>query len=191
MKLGRERTIMIGTGLAFLLLAGCGSGTDDKSATQGSASQEDNSSVGEGEDNQNDENNISVGYESRSGVLVETKADGTKLAWVNTRGTECLIYRLADHPGTTIVGGGGTHCEGLNFAGISTWRMPTESEAVYLMAHANENETRLIYPDDNPTCLFMATDTTDHFVYTTNHANVGAFTDTSRGTAGIRCVAIQ
>jgi hypothetical protein len=178
---------IVGVGIVFGMLVGCGSGTDNQADSESEAPRAENNET----NSTSNPDPVVVGYSSGEGVLIETRSDGTKRAWVNTRGRECLIYRIAQHPGTTIVGGGKAHCEGLNFAGIDNWRMPTEEEAVYLMAHANEGERRLIYPDDNPNCQFMATDRSGRFVYTTNNPNTGAFSEESRQTAGIRCVANQ
>jgi len=191
MVLSKNISIMISVGLALALLGGCGSGSTEDSGTS-----EDNSVVN-GENNDTtptEENNqtdpVVAGYVVGTGVLVETKSDGTKLAWVNDTGTACLIYRIAQRGGT-ILAGGTAHCEGLTHGGIDTWRMPSEDEAVYLMENANAGETRLIYPDDNPNCQFMATSTDGRYVYTTNNPNTGAFDEPTRGTAGIRCVADQ
>ena len=173
---------MISIGLALALLGGCGSGSTDDPVV------EDDSSIVNDENNETDL--IVAGYVTGTGILVETKSDGTKLAWVNDRGAACLIYRISQRGGT-ILGGGTEHCESLNHGGITEWRMPREDEAVYLMANANEGETRLIYPDDNPNCQFMATSTEGHYVYTTNNPSAGAFDEPTRGTAGIRCVSEQ
>ena len=199
MLLTNKISIMIGIGLSIALMNGCGSGSTDNTTGQ-QTPNENNDSVPEN----NSSNPVVAGYTAGNGVLFETKSDGTKRAWVNARGTECLIYRLTQHPGTTILGGGEAHCQSLatqNYAGIATWRMPNEDEAVYLMAHANDGATRLIYPDDNPNCQFMATTSSvagndGRFVYTTNNPNSGAFNNfdvqgKERTTAGIRCVADQ
>jgi hypothetical protein len=192
MKIVASRSWIVGLGVVLSVMVGCGSGAtseaDNQQLDQGSEAKEADNN--ETETTQTPDP-IVAGYSMGEGILIETRSDGTKRAWVNTRGSECLIYRIAQHPGTTIVGGGMAHCEGLNFGGIDSWRMPTEEEALYLMAHANEGQKRLIYPDDNPRCLFMATDTSGRFVYTTNSQNIGAFTEESRQTAGIRCVADQ
>jgi len=200
MVLGRKVSIMMSVGLALVLL-GCGSGSSDNDTENqtGTPAADNNTSDNDTSGGGDDTNNTVVaGYTSSTGVLIETKSDGTKLAWVNTTGTACLIYRIANEGGT-IVGGGTAHCEGLDYGGITTWRMPTEAEAVYFMENAplnpsgerNIDAQYLIYPDNNPTCLFMATSTSDRYVYTTNHTSTGAFTDAARGTAGIRCVADQ
>ncbi len=183
MVLSEKYSIMIGIGLALSLFSGCGSGSTDTVKVE-----DDNTTTPNNENNNTDP--ITVGYVSGAGVLIETKSDGTKRAWVNDTSTACLIYRIAQRGGT-ILAGGTAHCEGLNHGGITTWRMPTEDEAVYLMAHANENSTMLVYPDDNPNCQFMATSTEGRYVYTTNNPSTGAFDDATRGTAGIRCVSDQ
>ncbi len=201
MVLGYKTSIMIGMGLGLLLFGGCGSGASDTTASDGTTQQ--NTNENNNTDN-NDSDPVIAGYSTGNGVLIETRSNGTKRTWVNTQGTECLIYRIAQHPGTTILEGGTAHCQSLatqNYAGINTWRMPNEEEAVYLMAHANEGVTRLIYPDDNPNCQFMATTSSvagneGRFVYTTNNPNNGAFNNFDvegkvRTTAGIRCVADQ
>ena len=207
MILDNRYTIMMSVGLVLALLAGCGSGASDtKAADNSGVVADDNNNTPNNENNNTDP--VVVGYVAGNGVLngvlIETKSDGTKLAWVNDTSTACLIYRIAQRGGT-ILDGGRTHCEGLDHGGITTWRMPTEDEAVYLMAHvpvnqnadqsnqatSNKDANFIIYPDDNPNCQFMATTTAGRYVYTTNNSNTGAFDDAARGTAGIRCVANQ
>lgn len=196
MVLGKVTSIMMSVGVGLMLL-GCGSGSDDDTAQPAGEDIQtpaDGNNTGSENNNTNEDNTtdpIVVGYTAGDGVIIETKSDGTKLAWVNATGTACLIYRIAQRGGT-ILGGGTAHCEGLEHGGITTWRMPTEEEAVYLMANVSTTgEERIIYPDDNPNCQFMATSTDGRYVYTTNNPNTGAFTDADRGTAGIRCVAEQ
>lgn len=199
MILSKNISIMISIGLALALLGGCGSGTtDDKKIDDGNSALNDDANGAPNSENNNSnptgENNdtdpVVAGYVSNTGVLIETKSDGTKLAWVNDTGTACLIYRIAQRGGT-ILAGGTAHCEGLKHGGIDTWRMATEDEAVYLMENANTGETRLIYPDDNPNCQFMATSTGGRYVHTTNNPSTGTFDEPTRRTAGIRCVANQ
>jgi hypothetical protein len=155
------------------------------------------------EDNATLENNstkdiISVGYTTEEGILIETKADGTKRAWVNTRSEDCLIYRPFQQGGGNVYDGGKQHCENLNakkYANITSWRMPEEDEAVYTMANVTA-EDGILYPDDNPNCYYMATNTKHRYVYSTAYTSKysdhsGAFTDEGKTIAGIRCVADQ
>jgi hypothetical protein len=221
MKLSQKSIIMMSVGLTLALLGGCGGGggSDEKSGSDSStgdssaggglaADTENESSAGTGGTDSGN-NNITVGYVAGNGVLIETKSDGTKLAWVNDTSTACLIYRIRDRGGNHV-DGGAAHCRSLNsqnFGSINTWRMPTEAEAVYLMANVSTTgNNRIIYPTDNPGCQFMATTESvpgnaGRYVYTTNStANnaqlVGAFNNFDvqgkvRTTAGIRCVATQ
>ncbi len=206
-------TIMLNTLLVSTLFWGCGSTSDEGGQTQ--APQNENNGSGN-----SGTNPVVAGYSAGSGILIETRSDGTKRAWVNTTGTQCLIYRLSQHPGTTILDGGNAYCQGLVYAGIDSWRMPTEEEAVYLMAHvpvntaadqssvatSNKDANFIIYPNDNPDCRFMATTSSvagneGRYVYTTNSTSAnaalkGAFNNfdvqgKERTTAGIRCVADQ
>jgi hypothetical protein len=209
MILSKNSLILVSLGLSLVLFSGCGSSTsmsdDNKSveADKNHTNEQENTTEKNDDTNTSDDNkSVVAGYESKSGILIETKSDGTKLAWVNTTGSDCLIYRIADR-GSNIADGGEVHCQSLaskKYAGIDGWRMPTVDEAVYAMAHVSTTgENKIIYPDDNPNCLFMATsDSKDSkgskFVYTTNSmkvGNSGFFSDSSRTVAGIRCVANQ
>jgi hypothetical protein len=228
MKLGQKSTILMSIGLTLALLGGCGGGggSDEKSGSESSntgdggagAGNEAGSDAGAGTGNEsstgaggtaNGNDNITADYLAGTGVLVETKSDGTKLAWVNDTSTACLIYRIRDRGGNHV-DGGAAHCQSLNrqnFGSINAWRMPTEAEAVYLMAHVSTmGNNRIIYPDDNPNCQFMATTESvpgnaGRYVYTTNSTAsnaqlIGAFNNFDvqgkvRTTAGIRCVATQ
>lgn len=217
--------IIIGIGLSAILMSGCGGGgtsnetqesaqdtsqdmyQDITQSTDQDTVQEVNQDTVQDVNQTSDDNNDSIvaGYAAGDGILIETRSDGTKRAWVNSRTNACLIYRLSEHPGTTILEGGRAHCADLNnlkYAGITTWRMPDEDEAVYLMSHVSTTgNDRIIYPDNNPNCQYMATTSSvdgreGRFVYTTNNPNQGAFNNfdvqgKTRTTAGIRCVADQ
>jgi len=200
----KKSILVFSVALTMALFGGCGGGSttnkDDNTSgnqqpdNQNNTTNNDSNTSNDNNTTNNDNNNdpVVAGYAAGNGVLVETRSDGTKRAWVNATSTACLIYRIAQHPGTTILEGGTAHCDGLNHGGITTWRMPTEAEAVYVMANVSTTGAdRIIYPSDNPNCQYMATNTSGRFVYTTNNANTGAFTEENRGVAGIRCVADQ
>ncbi len=215
MKLSKNISTIIGLGIILFIGTGCGSDSTDtvkkdvnNEINNGSQPKSDLSDIIKESNKTNIidnpiENNISkditpvaVGYSAEEGILIETKADGTKRAWVNTRGEDCLVYRPVQNNGVDISIGSKKHCESLNekkYANITSWRLPTEDEVVYLMANAELNGTnKIIYPDDNPNCLFMATDTIHRYVYTTNYKDdQGAFTDEGKTIAGVRCVADQ
>ena len=202
MMKNEKKSILISLGLSIIFLSGCGSGSTTNTTQDLNQSSNDNNL----ETNASNNNNpVVASYTAGNGTLIETRSDGTKRVWVNNTTTACLIYRLSQHPNTTILGGGRAHCENLNslkYGTIKTWRIPTEDEAVYLMSHVSINgKDRIIYPDDNPNCQFMATTSSvdgpeGRFVYTTNNPHTGAFNNFDiqgkiRTTAGIRCVADQ
>jgi hypothetical protein len=184
----------------LVLLNACGSGGNSNKDTN--LTGEDNLQK---DDNDNEDNNdIIVGYTAGDEVIIETKSDGTKLAWVNSTGDACLVYRVGENGNTPILEGGTNYCNDLNFSNIDTWRLPTVEEAVYFMNNVpinpnadqgggtpNTDVNFIIYPNSGLTCLFMATTTNQQYVYTTNHDNNGSFSSATRATAGIRCVANQ
>ena len=197
-----------------VLLANCGGNDKSSSDTQrttnkenpqsSNSSNQSNNETQNQESNQNNTNNqnqdkLVASYEKNSNTLIETLSNGTKRVWVNSRSNACLIYRIKDRGGN-IADGGKAHCESLSqqaYEGITNWRMPTPDEASFLIK--NVDRDKIIYPDDNPHCLFMATsDSKDSlgskFVYTTNNSpdKVGdIFSDQNRKVAGVRCVADQ
>jgi 6-phosphogluconolactonase (cycloisomerase 2 family) len=187
---------LVGFILIFLFI-GCG-GESDKSTQIDKYTNIDKTQDNSDETNQtDDQNNTQPIYRQNGKTLIEIRADTTKRAWVNSTSKDCLIYRIRDLGGN-IADGGADHCQNLNnrnFEGITSWRMPTVEEALYLMSHVSvEGENSIIYPNDNPNCLYMATDKSNHqngdiYVYTTNHQNSGSFVDQNRKVAGIRCVA--
>ncbi len=195
MIVDKKYSIMIGVGLAVALLVGCGSGANDSNTTKASEDE-----VTDDGNNTKDENNntdsVVAGYVAGNGVLFETKSNGDKLVWVNTtRDDVCKISRSTERTGT-VYADGVAHCENLNYAGITTWRLPSVSEAQSLMKR--ENKSILIFPTSNPNCAIMTTNRENTFVYTTSDWNIrdgnpvgGAFEDMARNnkTAGIRCVA--
>ncbi len=199
----KKKSVLISLGFSIIFFAGCGNGstTNIMQGTNQSLNENDNLDI----NTSNNNNPVVPGYTAGNGILIETRSDGTKRAWVNNTTTACLIYRLSQHPGTTILDGGRAHCKNLNsleYGGITTWRMPDEDEAVYLMSHVSvTGKDRIIYPDDNPNCQFMVTTNSvdgseGRFVYTTNNPATGAFNNFDvqgkiRTTAGIRCVADQ
>ncbi len=212
------KNIIFVASIGLILGAGCNSDNDknvednNKSQTVTDINQTQNADktkdINETEDTKvstennsttTDEEEIAVGYTTGEGILIETKADGTKRAWVNTRTEDCLIYRPKQQGGGHVYEGGKKHCESLNtkkYANITSWRLPEEEEAVYIMAHATA-EDGLLYPDDNPNCYYMATNTKYRYVYSTAYTTqhiydpTGAFTDEKKSIAGIRCVADQ
>ncbi len=201
MGLSKKYSIMISVGLILTLLGGCGSGsTDDKKAEDNGAVVNDDTNGTPNGDNSdiNPIGSASDGLVAGNGVLVETKG-GVVLTWVNSTGDEfCKISRSTSRAGT-VYQDGVAHCQALasqTYASISSWRLPTESEAKNLMKLENKN--LLLFPTSNPNCAIMTTSSENTFVYTTSDWNIrdnnpvgGEFIDASRNdkTAGIRCVA--
>ena len=183
MMLVKKSILVFSVVLTMALFGGCGGGSttnkDDNTSgnqqpdNQNNTTNNDSNTSNDNNTTNNDNNNdpVVAGYAAGNGVLVETRSDGTKRAWVNATSTACLIHRLVDHPGTTILSGGIAHCDSLNtqsYAQITTWRLPTVEEAVNLMDNVSTKGTdKIIYPDNNPGCKFMATNTNERFVYTT------------------------
>jgi len=129
------------------------------------------------------------------GVLIESLENGKNLYWVNSRADVCKISRPEDRD-STVYDDAQKHCQKLSnehYASISTWRVPTLKEASHLMS--NVDLDKILYPDSNPNCAIMATDSENTFVYTTSSWNssesVGkSFISSERNNkvAGIRCV---
>jgi len=177
------------------------SSNQSNNKTQNQESNQNNANNTNNTNNTNNQNQdkLVASYEKNSNTLIETLSNGTKRVWINSRSNACLIYRIKDRGGN-IADGGKAHCESLSqqaYEGITNWRMPTPDEASFFMK--NVDIDKIVYPDDNPYCLFMATsDSKDSlgskFVYTTNNSSdkVGdIFSDPNRKTAGVRCVADQ
>ncbi len=179
-----------------LLLASCGSESTNQdkynSKTQQDSYDNTNSTHSTDEFNKNNQS----AYEQNGDILIETRSDGSKLAWINTQKDNlCKISRPEGRDGT-VHDEAKRHCLNLNVGGISTWRLPTESEARYLMKNASNH---LLFPASNPNCAYMTVVGDAKFVYTTSPWNrdrskVGASFQSSKrdhATAGIRCVADQ
>lgn len=143
-----------------------------------------------------------VGYVTKSGVLIETKSDGSQLFWVNAHeNNENKISAPddADRDGKTVYEAALAHCNKLAdkaYVNVTTWRLPTVEEATHVMdVHNGE---LLIFPSNdviyNP---YMATDKEGTFVLTTSQYNsaydVGNSFESQElnkeGTVGVRCVA--
>jgi hypothetical protein len=201
MILNKNSLILVSLGLSIVLFSGCGSSSssdgdtnttkeDDKKATEENNETQNNSTS-----NDDTKEKIVVGYATREGVLIETKSDGTKLAWVNTSADVCKVSREESREPKfdTVYQDAKDHCQNLSYKDITTWRVPTVEEAVYLMQ--NVDKSKLLYPSSNVTCQFMATDKEATFVKTTNTNSKGqSFEDQVRNrekAAGIRCVANQ
>ncbi len=181
--------------LFLLSFAGCGGNNNTANNNQDAVIKTDNN---EGA-NQNEDINYTLSYEADDGVLIE-KYGNKDLTWVNSTGTICLKYRISNN--ISIYNKGLDYCNNLEFAGINTWRLPTQEEAIHFMNNVpinpnanqninpNQDKNYLIYPDNGATCLFMATENSKdyYYVYTTNHENNGSFYAQNRQTAGIRCV---
>ena len=202
MILNKNSLILVSLGLSIALFSGCGSSsssdvdTNTTKEVDKKATEENNETQNHSTSNDDIKENIIVGYDAtRVGLLIETKSDGTKLAWVNTSADVCKVSREESREPKfdTVYQDAKDHCQNLSYKDITTWRVPTVEEAVYLMQ--NVDKSKLLYPSSNVTCQFMATEKESTFVKTTNTNSTGqSFEDQVRNkekAAGIRCVANQ
>jgi len=187
---------MVTISLFLIYMDGCGSSSDSERVTQSLNNQsneisENNNSNTEGSKSQSH----TLSYKKADGLLIESLENGKNLYWVNSRSDVCKISRPEDRS-SSVYDDAQKHCQKLsneNYASISTWRVPTLKEASHLMS--NVDLDKILYPDSNPNCAIMATDSENTFVYTTSSWNssesVGkSFISSERNNkvAGIRCV---
>jgi len=210
-----SKNIKIATSLTLVLFvfSACGgNGSDEKSTTAPAdnnlsiLSENNNTTINNSENNTSQPQPIVVGYTAGENTLIETKSDGTKLAWVNSTGTACLVYHLGD-TSKSIYDRGVEYCSSLVYSGLDTWRLPTVDESIYFMSHVpvdkskqsgerntNTDVNYIIYPSNGLSCQYMATATEDTYAFTTNNIArlpEGSWVKTDQGASGIRCVANQ
>jgi hypothetical protein len=191
-----KRYILLSISFAVLLCSGCGStgSTEKKDEVKKETPADDSVNTptfNKVDDNKTDEkkDTHSIGFTVEEGVLYDIRQDGTKLVWVNSTSDACYVYN-SNEKDEDIKVFGKNYCENLTHQGITTWQLPTEKDAQYLMSHVDDGS--IIYPNSHKGCQFMITENSSDYknmVGTTNSGREGEVIQ-DQNQAGIRCVSV-
>lgn len=187
-----NKNILIGAILASLMIVGCGSSNSDTTNDTPDRTIDDDMNVTSMDTNMTSSRFRSMTMNKQIIVIDAI----TKLEWINGASQEDISTGtengcLPTGPGETEESAkaiSSTHCDTLDFAGYTDWRVPTAEEHKVFIVEMKKADMTPFYT--NPFCPRVAgTDADDlNTVNTHNTAPIGDINSWAEGNYGTRCV---